>query len=85
MSGGWEWDTDRKAAYANDLGNAAHLLAVKAAANRSKGAKHPADYMPRPEFWCEYAGIWSGIKATWGLERTPREKAALQVMEGTCP
>ncbi len=85
MSGGWEWDADRKAAYANDLGNPQHLLAVKAAANRKKGARHPADYKPRSEFRCSYAAIWRGIKGTWGLEQTPREEATLQEMEATCP
>ena len=30
----------------------------------SKGARHPADYKPRPEFCCTYATAWERIKGT---------------------
>ena len=33
-SGGWAWDKDKKAAYANEMGYADHLIAVTASANR---------------------------------------------------
>ena len=56
ISGGSGWDPDRKQAYANDLANPEHLLAVKAQLNRQKGDKGPDQWKPpRQEFWCEYA------------------------------
>ena len=36
--GGHAWDTNCRRAYANDLNNPAHLVAVTASANRAKGA-----------------------------------------------
>ncbi len=85
MSGGWAWDRDTKEEYANDMDDPEHLLAVDDGENQSKGARHPADYKPRQEFWCAYATAWERIKGTWELEMTPREEAALVEMKATCP
>ena len=52
---------------------------------QSKGTRHPADYKPRPEFWCTYAIARERIKGTWELEMTPREEASLEEMKATCP
>ena len=38
-SGGWAWDRDKKAAFANEISYADHLIAVTASANRRKGAE----------------------------------------------
>ena len=45
-SGGWAWDRDRKAAFANDLEFPGHLIATTAKANRAKGADGPEDWRP---------------------------------------
>lgn len=63
ISGGWAWHPDRKQAYANDLANPEHLLAVKAQLNRQKGDKSPDQWKPpRQEYWCDYATAWLAIK-----------------------
>ena len=84
-SGGWEWDAERKAAYANDLNDPGHLIAVTSGANRSKGASGPESWRPPDQsYWCEYAADWSRIKSTWELTVTPAEWASLDEMLGTC-
>ena len=84
-SGGWAWDRDRKAAYANDLSYPDHLIATTAAANRGKGAKGPEDWRPPDEgYWCTYAIDWTNIKVRWSLTATQREWDALREMLATC-
>lgn len=84
-SGGWAWDRDHKAAYANDLTYPGHLIAATAAANRAKGGKGPEDWRPPEEsYWCTYAVDWTNIKIKWGLTATQREWDALREMLATC-
>ena len=84
-SGGHAWDSDRKRAYANDLNNPAHLVAVTASANRSKGARGPEDWLPPDEgYWCQYGRDWMAVKVEWELKVTPAEFEALGEMLGTC-
>ena len=84
-SGAWAWSREQKKAYANDLSNPEHLLAVTASANRSKGRKGPEEWRPDNEgYWCEYARDWAGIKIRWNLSVTPEELDALQEMASTC-
>ena len=85
LSGGWAWSPDRKAAFANDLSDPDHLIAVTASANRSKGARGPEEWRPPDSsYWCEYATDWVRIKGTWSLSVTPPELAALHDMLDTC-
>jgi len=84
-SGGWAWDKDKKAAYANGVQDHDHLIAVTASANRSKGAKGPEEWRPTNEgHWCDYAIDWIQIKIDWGLSATNAEWTALQNMLKTC-
>ena len=84
-SGGWAWDNDRKAAYANEMAYSGHLIAVTASANRKKGAKGPEGWKPpNQDYWCDYAIDWVQIKADWGLSATKAEWTALQEMIATC-
>jgi len=84
-SGGWGWDKQKKAAYANEMDYAGHLIAVTASANRKKGAKGPEEWKPaNQEYWCDYAIDWVQIKIDWELSVTKAEWAALQEMLKTC-
>ncbi|MDE2899879.1 MAG: DUF1524 domain-containing protein [Chloroflexota bacterium] len=84
-SGGWAWSSDRKRQFANSLGDAAHLIAVSADANREKGARGPEEWRPsRMEYWCAYATAWARVKRTWALTVTHAEAVALREMLQTC-
>jgi hypothetical protein len=51
--GGQAWSTTKKTAYANDLNDPGHLLAVSASANRAKGDDGPSQWKPTHKiFWC---------------------------------
>ena len=86
VSGGWARSPEKKKAYANDLNDADHLIAVTSSANRSTGAKGPDEWKP-PDgtYWCEYARDWIRIKNAWELTLTPAEWDALVEMLRTCP
>ena len=84
-SGGWAWDRDTKRAYANDLGDPGHLIAVSSSANRSKGARGPEEWTPESiGFHCEYATTWTRIKISWSLTVTPAEHDALSGLLAGC-
>ena len=85
LSGGWSWNAEMREEYANHLSDPAHLIAVTAGANRSKGAKGPEEWGPPDEtYWCQYATDWSGIKARWDLTMTEPEADAVAGMLDTC-
>ena len=84
-SGGWAWDKSRKAAFANEMSYADHLIAVTASANRKKGARGPEAWKPTNKgYWCDYAVDWVRIKIDWDLSATKAEWGALQEMLETC-
>jgi hypothetical protein len=80
-SGGWAWDQSRKRAYANDLIDPEHLIAVSAAANRNKSDKGPDTWRPPSrENWCRYAMSWRAVKERWALALTAEEDRATREM-----
>ena len=85
LSGGWAWDAERKEEYANHLEDDAHLVAISARHNRSKGARGPEEWAPPDnDLWCEYATDWTEIKQRWELTMTPVESEIVMDMLGTC-
>ena len=84
-SGAWSWTSARRVAYANDLADNGHLIAIPASENRTKGDSGPEEWRPPVRAdWCDYAVNWTHIKAKWGLTATPDEWAALETMAATC-
>ena len=77
---------ERKRAYANDLVDSEHLVAVTAQSNRSKGDQGPEAWRPpRSEAHCKYGAAWALVKLRWGLKATEAELIALREMIATCP
>jgi len=86
-SGAWQWDTDRRRSYANDLDDSRTLQVMTAAANRSKGAKDPSNWLPpnRAEV-CHYLADWIAIKARWGMSADQSEHGRIRnLLTERCP
>ncbi len=85
QSGAWNWNTDTRTRYANDLGYAADLVAVTAHSNRSKGDREPAGWSPpRASFRCRYYAWWVAVKWRWQLAVNPTEKVWLRNHLAAC-
>jgi hypothetical protein len=85
VSGAWSWSHAQRVAYANDLADTDHLVAINASENESKGADGPDQWRPPSrDSWCRYALVWDRIKAKWHLSVTRTEWAALVEMAATC-
>lgn len=81
ISGASGWTKEKKRQFANDEDN---LLAVSKSANRSKGAKDPAKWMPKNEaFHCEYIKKWVAVKEKYILYMDRKEQQKVnRVLEG---
>ena len=84
-SGAASWPRSRKHAFANDLANANSLIAVYRGANRSKGARDPASWLPRNKaYHCAYVRAWKQVKNQWGLSMNSDEAEAIKKVLGNC-
>ena len=84
-AGAWNWDRERKRAYANDLDHPASLQATSKLVNRTKGKQPPDRWRPdETAGWCRYAADWIAVKANWRLTVTDSEAKALREMLDTC-
>ena len=84
-SGAWDWSEERRKEYANDLENEATLIAVSKKANRKKGSKDPALWMPlNKEYHCQYIQDWIQIKEEWQLCYDGLEALAVKRIYQTC-
>ena len=81
ISGASGWSKEKKRQFANDEDN---LLAVSRSSNRSKGAKDPAQWMPRNEaFHCEYIKKWVAVKEKYILYMDQKEQQKInRVLQG---
>ena len=83
QSGAYAWDQAKRKAFANELKDSEHLIAVAASANRSKGAKDPAEWLPpNKAFWKKYAQAWVNIKIRWNLKANAAELSRLKALLG---
>jgi hypothetical protein len=82
-SGAWQWSSAKRRRFANSLKNENHLIAVQASANRRKGARDVAEWLPpNIQYRKEYARIWTKIKVDWGLTADKSELNALKRILG---
>ena len=81
LSGGWQWDHDKKRNYANSVDYAHHLVAVSRSANRSKGSKDPARWLPpNKQAHCWYVHAWMRVKKRWALDIDKQEREAIDLV-----
>ena len=73
-SGAKNWNHEKRRAYANNLENPDVLIAVSLSANRSKGSRDPAEWMPdNHNYHCQYLEAWIGVKSRYDLDMDERE------------
>ena len=65
QSGAYGWDQAKRKAFANELKDSEHLIAVAASANRSKGAKDPVEWLPPNKASGRHAQVWKKIEIRW--------------------
>lgn len=83
-SGGYLWDKDAWVEYANDAKRV--LIATSDSANRSKGGKDAADWLPEnEEYWCKYVIQQIEIKKFYDLSVRQVEKDKMsEVLNNNC-
>ena len=85
LSGAAAWSSDRRTAYANDIGWSQSLVAVSARSNRQKSDRDPAKWMPdSTPFVCAYTQSWVGVKYRWGLSMDAAERAKVDAVLAGC-
>ena len=72
LSGGKNWTSQQKKEYANNM---SVLIPVYYKANRKKGAKDVANWMPsNKKYHCKYLKTWIQIKVKYKLSMDNKEK-----------
>ncbi|MFO0632344.1 MAG: hypothetical protein U0168_05790 [Nannocystaceae bacterium] len=83
--GAARWNRAQRTAYANDLSDPDHLVAVLASANRSKGSRGLDAWLPpEPGSRCTYVDAWLRIEARWQLHGDPGEREAVAAAQRAC-
>lgn len=82
ISGGQKLSQSQRQALANDPLN---LMASSATANRQKGAKNTAEWLPKNKsFRCQYVATQVSVKKKYALSVTGAEKTAMKKVLNTC-
>ncbi len=85
ISGGFKWDAEKRKNFANNIYNPDALIAVYRSANRSKGSKDPANWMPpNAKFHCDYVKKWVKIKVNWKLSMDKKERRSIKKVLKNC-
>lgn len=82
-SGAKRWTANTRERFANDLRDRRSLVAVTASANRSKGDRDPAEWMP-DRAACTYLRQWVAVKLRWRLTVNRPERRFLVERGGKC-
>ena len=80
-AGADKWNDDKRQQFANDPLN---LTISDASANRSKGSKTIAEYVPPGNFQCEYVKRYAAIKAKYDLTIKPEDGAIMNIYGQSC-
>ena len=84
-SGGAKWDDSTRYSFGNDLSKNGVLIPVSASANRSKGDRDPANWLPpNTAYHCQYIARWVALKETWRLTMDYVEHQAVMDMQDDC-
>lgn len=84
-SGASAWPKVRRVAYANDLSDPGHLVAVTKRSNRQKSDRDPVEWMPDQAVHCHYTADWVTAKLRYGLSVDLAEKRKLTELASGCP
>ena len=85
-SGAFDWSTQRRETYANDVDDPVALVAVTARSNRGKADHDPATWLPpHTPAVCRYITEWVTVKTRWGLTVDTNEHDALITTAAQCP
>ena len=84
-SGSDGWSRKQRRNFANDLSYPGSLIAVSSSANRAKGDRDPAGWLPpNVEFVCEYTLNWVNAKDYWGLRMDDAERIKIDSVLEQC-
>lgn len=85
-SGAWQWSSEKRRAFANDLSDSRSLMAVTDSVNQSKGDRDPSQWMPpRRDYRCSYISLWLSVKARWSLAVDQSEAGMIRaLLEDEC-
>ena len=79
--GGDRWMPDKKLQFSNDPLN---LILVERREVRRKRDRGPSRYLPREQFQCEYAMIWSQISEKYDLQLSGRDRNTMSRILESC-